>query len=179
MGASFATGVFSTGLFDRFLASGAFHAAASLGVAESAQARIVTTLVGRRDSVVDDPHAMTCLADNIVDLTAMQASLDVAGRRIDDYRAEFPCGEATLEEAQEVIAAVQASKAFICAGAQRVTDRALALSGGAGYMAAHPLAKAWRDARAGAFMHPFGANRAFDLMARTSLGLPVRSLRST
>ena len=175
VGASFATGVFSTALFDRFLASGAFHAAASLGVAESAQARIVTTLVGRRDSVVSDPHAMACLADNVVDLTAMQASLDVAGRRIDDFRAEFPCGEATVEEAQEVTAAVQASKAFICAGAQRVTDRALALSGGAGYMAAHPLAKAWRDARAGAFMHPFGANRAFDLVARTSLGLAVRS----
>ena len=71
-----------------------------------------------------------------------------------------------------MIADVQASKAFICAAGQRVTDRALALSGGAGYMAGHPLAKAWRDARAGAFMHPFGANRGFDLVARTSLDCP-------
>jgi alkylation response protein AidB-like acyl-CoA dehydrogenase len=117
---------------------------------------------------------MTGLADNIVDLTAMQASLDLAGRRIDDYLAAFPCGDATLVEAQTTTAAVQAAKAFICAGSQRVTDRALALSGGSGYMAAHPLAKAWRDARAGAFMHPFGANRAFDLIARTALGLEVR-----
>jgi alkylation response protein AidB-like acyl-CoA dehydrogenase len=170
----FPVGAFSTALFDRFLASGAFHASASLGVAESAHRRIVATLSTRRDAVGDDPHAMTCLADNVVDLTAMQASLDAAGRRIDVYRAAFPRGEATEEEAQQITADVQASKAFICAAAQRVTDRALALSGGAGYMATHPLAKAWRDARAGAFMHPFGANRAFDLVARTALGLEVR-----
>jgi alkylation response protein AidB-like acyl-CoA dehydrogenase len=170
----FAAGSYSTPLLDRYLVSGAFHASASLGIAESAQRRIVDTLVSRRDTVVDDPHAMTCLADNVVDLTAMQSSLDRAGRQIDEYLQAYPCGEATLEEAQEVTAAVQASKAFICAGAQRVTDRALALSGGAGYMARHPLAKAWRDARAGAFMHPFGANRAFDLIARTTLGFPMR-----
>lgn len=51
-------------------------------------------------------------------------------------------------------------------------DRALALSGGAGYLNRSPLAKAWRDARAGAFMHPLGANRAYDYLARTALGLP-------
>jgi hypothetical protein len=41
-------------------------------------------------------------------------------------------------------------------------------------MARHPLAKAWRDARAGAFMHPVGANRAGDVLARAALGLPPR-----
>ena len=116
--AGFAAGEYSTGLLDRFLASGAFHASASLGIAESAQARIVATLRQRRDAVVDDPHAMTCLSDNVVDLTAMQASLTLAGRRIDDYFSAFPCGEATLEEAQAVISDVQAAKAFICAAGQ-------------------------------------------------------------
>ena len=55
--------------------------------------------------------------------------------------------------------------------ARRITDRALALSGGAGYMNGHPLSKAWHDTRAGAFMHPLGANRAHDFLARTALGL--------
>jgi len=170
----FAVGSYTPALFDRFLASGAFHASASLGIAESSHFAMVDALTRRPEAVLDDPHAMTGLADNVVDLTAMQASLDLAGRRIDQYRAAFPCGEATLAEAQAVTAAVQAAKAFICTGAQRVTDRALALSGGAGYMSKHPLAKAWRDARAGAFMHPFGANRAYDLVARTALGLEAR-----
>ena len=66
---------------------------------------------------------------------------------------------------------VQACKAFVTEGAVRVVDRALALSGGAGYLARHPLAKAWRDVRAGGFMHPIGANRAGPFLARTELGV--------
>jgi alkylation response protein AidB-like acyl-CoA dehydrogenase len=66
---------------------------------------------------------------------------------------------------------VQAAKTFICDGAVRVVDRAMALSGGAGYLERHPLARAYRDARAGAFMHPLGVNRAYELIARTTLGL--------
>ena len=33
------------------------------------------------------------------------------------------------------------------------------------------LARAYRDVRAGAFMHPLGANRAYSFLARTALGL--------
>ena len=50
----------------------------------------------------------------------------------------------------------------------------MALSGGAGYMVATPLATAWRDARAGAFMHPLAANPAYDYVARTVLGVAPR-----
>ena len=52
----------------------------------------------------------------------------------------------------------------------RVVDRALALSGGAGYRSDHVLARAYRDVRAGAFMHPLGANRAYDFVAQLALG---------
>jgi alkylation response protein AidB-like acyl-CoA dehydrogenase len=67
-----------------------------------------------------------------------------------------------------------AAKTHVNEAGSRVVDRALALSGGAGYMASNPLAKAWRDARAGAFMHPLGANRAYDYLARTALGVASR-----
>ena len=170
----FPAGTLSVAWFERFLASGLFHASASLGIAESAQTRIEDTLNRRRESVVEDPHAMIGLAENIVDLAAMQASLSLAARRVDEYFAASPRGEAGLEDAQAITADVQAAKTAICDRGQRVTDRALALSGGAGYMTAHPLAKAWRDARAGAFMHPFGVNRALELLARTSLGIAPR-----
>ncbi len=167
----FPAGVYTAALLERYLASGAFHAAASLGIAESAHARIAATLRSRAGTVVADPHAVTELAANIVDLAAMRASFDRAARRIDEYAATHPTGEATVHEAQAAFGDVQAAKAFVASAAVRVVDRALALSGGAGYLAGHPLAKAWRDVRAGGFMHPIGANRAASLLARTALGL--------
>ena len=81
----FPAGEYSAPLLDRYLASGAFHAAASLGIAEAAHADIVTTLRRRVDSVLADPHAVTELAANVVDLAAMRASFDRAGHLIDEY----------------------------------------------------------------------------------------------
>jgi L-evernosamine nitrososynthase len=170
----FPTGEYSVGYLERFLAAGAFHAAASLGIAESAHARIVQTLAGRVDAVLDDPHAVMRVAENVIDLTTMRAVFDRAGRLVDEYRAAYPGGGASFAEVQGVFGEVQAAKAHISDAGSRVVDRALALSGGAGYMAGNPLAKAWRDARAGAFMHPLGANRAYDYLARTALGVRPR-----
>jgi alkylation response protein AidB-like acyl-CoA dehydrogenase len=167
----FPAGTYSSALFERYLASGAFHAAASLGIAEAAHANVVSTLRRRVASVLADPHAITELSANVVDLAAMRASFDRAGRLIDEHFAAHPTGAATVEATQAVFGEVQASKAFLTANAVRIVDRALALSGGAGYLAAHPLAKSWRDVRAGGFMHPIGANRAGVLLARTALGL--------
>ena len=67
-------------------------------------------------------------------------------------------------------AEAQAAKAFVNEAAARVVDRALALSGGAGYVNGSPLARAYRDVKAGSFMHPLGANRAYDYLGRVALG---------
>jgi alkylation response protein AidB-like acyl-CoA dehydrogenase len=170
----FPAGRYSAELLERFLASGAFHAAASLGIAEAAQAHIVGALRSRAEAAGADAFTVTRLAENVIDLSSMRATFDRAGRLIDEHFAAHPTGEATLADVRAVYAEVQAAKASITAGASRVADRALALSGGAGFMASHPLAKLWRDARAGAFMHPLGANRIDDLLARTVLGLDPR-----
>ena len=69
-----------------------------------------------------------------------------------------------------VFGEVQAAKAFVNETGTRIVDRALALSGGAGYVNGSALARAYRDVRAGAFMHPLGANRAYDVLADLSLG---------
>jgi alkylation response protein AidB-like acyl-CoA dehydrogenase len=167
----FPAGTYSAPLLDRYLVAGAFHGATSLGIAEAAHANVLAAVRGRLDGVLSDPHAVTELADNVVDLAAMRASMDRAGRLIDDYVTAHPTGAMTMAEAQAVYGEVQAAKAFLTSAAVRVVDRALALSGGAGYMARHPLSKAWRDVRAGGFMHPLGANRAAGLLARTALGV--------
>jgi alkylation response protein AidB-like acyl-CoA dehydrogenase len=170
----FATGAYSVAMLDRYLASGAFHAAASLGIAEAAHLRIVATLARRAEHVAGDTHAAMRLSENVIDLATMRAVFDRAATMIDAYHAEFPAGDAPFVAAQAVFAEVQAAKSHLNDAATRITDRALALSGGAGYMNGHPLSKAWRDARAGAFMHPLGANRAHDFLARTALGLEPR-----
>lgn len=170
----FPIGAFSAPMLERFLVSGAFHAAASLGIAESAHARIVETLSGRAATTLDDPHAVMRLAENVVDLSAMRATFDRAAALIDEHFAEFATGTPPTTAAQAMFAEVQAAKALLNEAGSRVVDRALALSGGAGFMARNPLAKAWRDARAGAFMHPLGANRAYDFIARVALGAEPR-----
>jgi alkylation response protein AidB-like acyl-CoA dehydrogenase len=170
----FPAGTYSVAMFDRYLASGTFHAAASLGIAESAHARIVATLARRADTIAADTHAAMRLSENVIDMATMRAVFDRAATMIDEYHAEFPTGDAPFTTAQAMFAEVQAAKAYVNDAATRITDRALALSGGAGYMNGHPLSKAWRDARAGAFMHPLGANRAHDFLARTALGLEPR-----
>lgn len=168
-------GELSVGLLELFLASGAFHAAASLGIAEAAHDHVLMALRQRADAVLDDAHATMRLAENVVDLVTMRATFDRAGRLIDELHHAFPAGGIGLDQVQAVYAEVQAAKAHLNEAGSRVADRALALSGGAGYLSKSPLAKAWRDARAGAFMHPLGANRAYDYLARTALGVPPRA----
>ena len=134
----FPAGDYSAALLDRYLVSGAFHAAASLGIAEARpRALSPPSAVGSTASLAD-PHAVTELAANVVDLAAMRASFDRAGHLIDEYVEAHPIGERQLDEVQAVFGEVQASKAFLTAAAVRVVDRALALSGGAGYLAEPP-----------------------------------------
>jgi alkylation response protein AidB-like acyl-CoA dehydrogenase len=69
-----------------------------------------------------------------------------------------------------LFAEAQSAKAFVSEASVRIVDRALALSGGAGYLNGSPLARAYRDVRATAFMHPLGANRAYAFLGQVAAG---------
>jgi alkylation response protein AidB-like acyl-CoA dehydrogenase len=152
---------------ERNLVAGLFHAAASLGIAESADAVARSGLAGR-----DDGHARPRMqvADNAVDLAAARGALSRAARLIDEHHAANPASDGTAEELDALFAEAQAAKAFVNEAGARVVERALALSGGAGYVNGSLLARAYRDVKAGAFMHPLGANRAYDHLADVALG---------
>jgi alkylation response protein AidB-like acyl-CoA dehydrogenase len=152
---------------ERNLHSGLFHASASLGIAESADAIARRGIAGR---INGDARPRTQVADNAVDLAVSRAVLARAADLIDEHRAAHPGSDGTAEELGALFAETQAAKAFINEAAGRVVDRALALSGGAGYVNGSPLARAYRDVKAGAFMHPLGANRAYDYLAHVALG---------
>jgi alkylation response protein AidB-like acyl-CoA dehydrogenase len=147
---------------ERNLVAGPFHAAAALGIAESADALARRKISGR---INGDAHPRMLVAGNAIDLAAARATLSRAGALID---AHDPMAGA--EELEGLFAEAQAAKAFVNEAAARVVDRALALSGGAGYVNGSPLARAYRDVKAGTFMHPLGANRAYDYLGRVALG---------
>jgi len=147
---------------ERNLVAGPFHAAAALGIAESADALARRRIAGR---INGDAHPRMLVAANAVDLAAARATLSRAGALID---AHDPMAGA--DELEGLFAEAQAAKAFVNEAAARVVDRALALSGGAGYVNGSPLARAYRDVKAGTFMHPLGANRAYDYLGRVALG---------
>jgi alkylation response protein AidB-like acyl-CoA dehydrogenase len=152
---------------ERNLVAGLFHAAASLGIAESADAIARSGLIGRPNG---DARPRMQVADNAVDLAASRGVLSRAAALIDEHRAANPASDGSAEEIGALFAEAQAAKAFVNEAAARIVDRALALSGGAGYAGGSPLARAYRDVRASTFMHPLGANRAYDYLARIVLG---------
>ena len=152
---------------ERNLVAGLFHAAASLGIAESADAIARRGLAGR---INGDARPRIQVADNAVDLAASRGVLSRAAALIDDHRAANPASDGSSEELGALFAEAQAAKAFVNEAAARIVDRALALSGGAGYVNGSPLARAYRDVKAGSFMHPLGANRAYDYLGHVALG---------
>jgi alkylation response protein AidB-like acyl-CoA dehydrogenase len=150
---------------ERNLPSGLFHASASLGIAEAAFAR-----AARPERIGDDARARMLVAECAIDLSASRAAISRAAMLIDDHHAANPADDGAGEEITALFAEGQAAKTFVNEAATRIVDRALALSGGAGYLNGSPLARAYRDVRAGAFMHPLGANRAYDFVGDVALG---------
>ena len=110
-----------------------------------------------------DARTRILVAENAIELGAARATLSRAAMLVDSSDADL----VTL------FAETQAAKAFVSEASARIVDRALAGSGGAGYLNGHPLARAYRDVRAGSFMHPLGANRAYDFLGDVALGREV------
>jgi alkylation response protein AidB-like acyl-CoA dehydrogenase len=151
----------------RTLNAGLLHAAAALGVAEAADAVVMRRLAGRDEL---DARSLMLAAENVVDLSACRAVLSRAAQLVDEQHERNPAAPHTAEELTDLFAEAQAAKTFIGEVAVRIVDRTLALSGGAGYLNGSPLARAYRDVRATAFMHPLGANRAYAFLGELAAG---------
>jgi alkylation response protein AidB-like acyl-CoA dehydrogenase len=147
------------GYIERNLPAGLFHASASLGIAEAAN-RTANAAAGRRGEL--DARGRTLVGENAIELSACRASLSRAATLLDDAGPDA--------DVMDLFAEAQATKTFVNDAAARVVDRALSLSGGAGYLNGSTLARAYRDVKAGTFMHPLGANRAYEFLADVSLG---------
>ncbi len=152
---------------ERNVLAGLFHASASLGIAEAAFSH-----TARPERVGDDARARMLVAESAIDLATARAALARAAMLIDEHYEANPSGSGADDEIIALFAEGQAAKTFVNDAATRIVDRALAVSGGAGYLNGSPLARAYRDVRAGAFMHPLGANRAYGFLGDVALGRP-------
>ena len=160
----------TVGYMARNLTAGVFHAAAALGIAEAAASETSERLA-RRDGL--DPRTEILAAENAIELSAARAILARAATLVDESHARS-LGRGGEREAPDDITALfaetQAAKTFVGEAAARIVERALLLSGGAGYLNGSALARAYRDVRATAFMHPLGANRAYSFLGRLAAG---------
>lgn len=152
---------------ERNLNAGLFHAAAALGIAENAYAGVAVQLERRADL---DAHTQMVAAESLVELSACRGVFARAAALIDEHRERNPASRGTPDELTALFAEAQSAKTFVGEAAVRIVDRALALSGGAGYLNGSPLARAYRDVRATAFMHPLGANRAYAFLGQFAAG---------
>jgi alkylation response protein AidB-like acyl-CoA dehydrogenase len=105
-----------------------------------------------------------------VDLAAARAVLERCAAMFDRVVLEGPIP--TLEEMHEIHHELQCAKLVVNRKAIDVVDRALTVSGGAGYMSANPLSRQYRDVRAGPFMQPYSPNEAYEYIGKVALGLP-------
>ena len=135
-------GILSAEFLELFLNSGPAHTAAALGVARRAtSSRSRASQEADEESRSrDSPFVQERAAENSIDLAAARPSSRRALGMIDEYEEDHPNERGRMAEVTPVFVEVQRAKTFVTAAAVRILDRALAMSGGAGYLSANPLA---------------------------------------
>ncbi len=155
---------------ERNLTAGAFHASASLGIAEAAHQQALRSVGGRPGAAVEGP-TRGLVAASAIDLAASRAALARSTALIDQHEADHPASRGPDDAIVAIFTEVQAVKAFVTDAAARVVDRSLTVTGGGAFRSGHPIARAYRDVRAGGFMNPLASARAHELVGRVALGL--------
>ena len=105
-----------------------------------------------------------------IDLTTCRGLLAYEGRAIDALVERYPKRDTPEPEMLEMERLHQGVKYTINRRAIEAVDKALTASGGAGYMSKHPLARLYRDVRAGPFMQPFSPPEGIEYIGRVVLG---------
>jgi alkylation response protein AidB-like acyl-CoA dehydrogenase len=148
---------------------------AFLGIAEAARTYIVDMAKTRRKKpfdllMADQPATQFQIAEIDVGLAAARATLGRTALLMDEYFAR-PDSELTMDDVHFLMHEWQCTKLIVNRAATDIVDRAMALSGGAGYLASSPLSRLYRDVRAGPFMQPLSPNEAFEFIGQVALGI--------
>jgi alkylation response protein AidB-like acyl-CoA dehydrogenase len=148
-----------------------------LGIAEAARDQVIAMATTRKKAPsgrrIAERHGIQHqVAEMEADLETCRALIERAGRLIDFHLFDRPPSEVTLEDLHQLNRTFQCAKLVANRVAIAVVDRALTISGGAGYMSNSPLSRLYRDVRAGPFMQPLSPNEAYEYIGKLTLGLP-------
>jgi alkylation response protein AidB-like acyl-CoA dehydrogenase len=133
------------------------------GTAEAAR-DIAIAALRRRDLVA--PSARSVVADIEADLYALRSAGAAALTAIAAYAAE------PAEAGQAMMGVFQRARLVTNRCAVAVVDACVSLIGGSAYNAAHPLARLYRDVRAGGLMQPYPGLGAIDYISEDVLTSP-------
>jgi alkylation response protein AidB-like acyl-CoA dehydrogenase len=144
-----------------------------LGIAKAARDATVELAVTRKRSRTGRPIAERAAVQHVigeleVDVHVMRAAIEHAALSLD-----ATCGDrfADEDEMVAVMRQLQATKAFVNQRAVEAVDRAMRATGGSGFMASSPIARMYRDVRAGPFMQPWSPLEVYGYLGRLALGL--------
>jgi alkylation response protein AidB-like acyl-CoA dehydrogenase len=149
---------------------------AFLGIAEAARDLIVEAVTTRRRGpsgrpLAERPSIQHVIAEIEIDLASARAMLARTATTADAFFSHYPAGTVPLSELHDLMKDFQCTKWFVNRKAIEIVDRAMTASGGAGYLNASPLARLYRDVRAGPFMQLFSPNEAFEYIGKVTLGI--------
>jgi len=149
---------------------------AFLGIAEAARDLAITAVTSRRRgssgrSQAERPAVQHLIAEIEIDLAAARAILSRNATTVDAFFSHHPAGTAPVAELHALMKDFQCAKWFVNRKAIEIVDRAMAASGGAGYLNANPLSRLYRDARAGPFMQLFSPTEAFEYIGKVTFGI--------
>jgi len=146
-----------------------------LGIAETAHEMAVSA-IKKKEGGTRYPMNQVTVAENEIDLAAARGILSRGAQYYDDFYQtadEQPVGliDNSTETAFKMIKNSACTKKFVMETSVNIVDRAVTLYGGGAYLANSPLAKLYRDVRAGPFMQPWARNQAIELIGKVGLGL--------
>ena len=146
---------------------------AFLGIAEAAH-DIALAKLGTRSRVgqlvAEQSGVQNLVGEMAIELAQCRAVLGVAAVKMDEYGERHRSSPRSMEAAHGLMNDYQVAKWTVNRGAIGVVSKAMDLLGGSGYTNSSPLARLYRDVRAGPFMQPFGVADLREYVGQVTLG---------
>ncbi|WUH98276.1 acyl-CoA/acyl-ACP dehydrogenase [Spirillospora sp. NBC_00431] len=137
------------------------------GIAQSARDIAVAGVSGRGGTPAAAVRTLTAEID--VKLYSLRTALGVALINTDRYaHRDF---DDPGERGRRMMVPFQQAKLVVNRCAAAIVEDCMTLTGGASFVSGHPLARRYRDVRAGWFMQPFTYADAVDRLSAWALGL--------